>query len=326
MTDSDLRDRLVSGERRALAQAITLVESTRADHRERSRRLIADLYTKASSAVRIGLTGTPGVGKSTFIENFGLMLAEDDLKIAVLAVDPSSARTGGSILGDKTRMEKLSRHPSAFIRPSPSKAALGGVARRTREAIILCEAAGYDVILVETVGVGQSETMVSDMTDLFMLLVAPAGGDELQGVKRGIMEIADLVVVNKADGDLLLPARRTAADYAGALRLLRKRPHDPECAPSTLITSALENEGLLEVWRKLREINRWRQNHGFHETNRAKQAVHWMHFELQEGLKYSFAEHPAVAASISQIEIRVANREMVPEAAADMLLKVFRKE
>jgi LAO/AO transport system kinase len=212
-----------AGDRRALARAITLVESGRADHRDDALALL-DMLGTDKQALRIGLSGTPGVGKSTFIESFGLMLTGQGKRVAVLAVDPSSARSGGSILGDKTRMDFLARDPNAFIRPSPSQTQLGGVARRSREAVALCEAAGFDIVLIETVGVGQSETVVAQMADLFILLLAPAGGDELQGVKRGIMEMADIILVNKADGDLKAQATRTCADYAGALRLLRKRP------------------------------------------------------------------------------------------------------
>ncbi|MGJ8610488.1 MAG: methylmalonyl Co-A mutase-associated GTPase MeaB, partial [Octadecabacter sp.] len=222
-----------AGERRALARAITLVESTRADDRAKAAQLLAALGTDRQ-ALRIGLSGTPGVGKSTFIESFGKMLTGQGLRVAVLAVDPSSTRSGGSILGDKTRMDLLSRDPNAFIRPSPSQSQLGGVARRTREAIALCEAADFDVVLIETVGVGQSETAVAEMSDLFLLLLAPAGGDELQGVKRGIMETCDIILVNKADGDLKLQATRTCADYSGALRLMRKRAHDPDDFPKAL--------------------------------------------------------------------------------------------
>ena len=210
-----LAGRLIAGERRALAKAITLVESTRAGDRAAARALMAAVAPHAGGALRLGLSGTPGVGKSTFIEAFGMMLVEAGHKVAVLAVDPSSARSGGSILGDKTRMDRLSRHPGAFIRPSPAGRELGGVARRTREAIRLVEAAGFDTVIVETVGVGQSETMVAEMTDLFVLLLAPAGGDELQGVKRGIMEIADIIVVNKADGALVPVAESTRADVLG---------------------------------------------------------------------------------------------------------------
>ena len=212
-----------------------------------------------AQALRIGLSGTPGVGKSTFIEAFGLMLTAEGLRVAVLAVDPSSARSGGSILGDKTRMERLSRDPRAFIRPSPARSTLGGVARRTREAVALCEAAGFDVVLIETVGVGQSETMVAELCDLFVLLMAPAGGDELQGVKRGIMEMADLILVNKADGALKPVASRTAADYAGALRLLRRRPQDPEGFPKALIVSALTGDGLTAAWDQMQTLTDWRR-------------------------------------------------------------------
>lgn len=250
----DLKDRILAGERRALARAVTLVESSRADHRAQAAALLDALRGHGREALRIGLSGTPGVGKSTFIEAFGMMLTDAGLRVAVLAVDPSSARSGGSILGDKTRMEQLSRVPSAFIRPSPSQASLGGVARRTRAAVSLCEAAGFDVVLIETVGVGQSETMVAEMCDLFVLLLAPAGGDELQGVKRGIMEIADLILVNKADGDLRATATRTVADYAGALRLLRKRPQDPEGFPKALAVSAVEGAGIETAWAEMQNL------------------------------------------------------------------------
>ena len=209
----DLAKRIAAGERRALARGITLVESSREDHRAQAAQVLAAM-PKDRQALRIGLSGTPGVGKSTFIESFGMMLTGQGLRVAVLAVDPSSARSGGSILGDKTRMDRLARDPNAFIRPSPSQTHLGGVARRTREAVALCEGAGFDVVLIETVGVGQSETVVAQMSDLFMLLLAPAGGDELQGVKRGIMEMADIILVNKADGDLKPVAMRTRADYS----------------------------------------------------------------------------------------------------------------
>jgi LAO/AO transport system kinase len=212
---------LLAGERRALARAITLVESTRPDHREQAEALIEAILPHAGNSIRLGISGVPGVGKSTFIEAFGLHLIAAGRRVAVLAVDPSSRRTGGSILGDKTRMEALSRHDQAFIRPSPSRGTLGGVTRRTRESILLCEAAGFDVILVETVGVGQSETAVADMVDLFCLLLLPSAGDELQGIKKGIVELAELILVNKADGDTRKAAHQAVADYRAALRLLR---------------------------------------------------------------------------------------------------------
>ncbi|MFT5343992.1 MAG: LAO/AO transport system kinase, partial [Paracoccaceae bacterium] len=249
---------ILAGDRRALARAITLIESRRANHREQATKLLSQLGSKRQ-ALRIGLSGTPGVGKSTFIESFGLMLTGQGLRVAVLAIDPSSARSGGSILGDKTRMDLLARDPNAFIRPSPSQTHLGGVARRTRDVVTLCEAAGYDVVLIETVGVGQSETMVAEMSDLFVLLLAPAGGDELQGVKRGIMEIADMILVNKADGDLKPQAMRTCADYAGALRLLRKRAQDPDGFPKAMTVSALETIGLETAWEEMQALVTWRR-------------------------------------------------------------------
>lgn len=322
MDIDDLKERLLAGERRALARAITLIESTREDHRAAARDLIGGLYGKGD-AIRLGLSGTPGVGKSTFIEAFGMMLAARGLKIAVLAVDPSSARTGGSILGDKTRMEQLTRHPNAFIRPSPSQAALGGVARRTREAIILCEAAGYDVVIVETVGVGQSETMVADMTDLFLLLLAPAGGDELQGVKRGIMEIADLIVVNKADGELKSTATRTAADYRGALRLMRSRPQDPDGIPDAITVSAVEGDGLEDTWDRLSSLDAWRCEHGWRDGRRAEQAQKWLSFEIDEGLKTLFRNDASVNGVMADLRKKVASGDMAPEAAAEELLRLF---
>ncbi|TKA94074.1 methylmalonyl Co-A mutase-associated GTPase MeaB, partial [Cereibacter changlensis] len=284
MTAADLAPLIAEGDRRALARAITLVESRRADHREAALALLADLARLKRQALRIGLSGTPGVGKSTFIESFGLMLTAEGLRVAVLAVDPSSARSGGSILGDKTRMERLSREPLAFIRPSPSQTHLGGVARRTREAVALCEAAGFDIILIETVGVGQSETVVAQLCDLFLLLLAPAGGDELQGVKRGIMEMADLILVNKADGDLKPAAMRTVADYSGALHLLRRRPQDPEGFPKALPVSALADEGLAGAWAEMQALLEWRRANGHSDRRRAEQARHWFEEEVRQGL------------------------------------------
>ncbi|MGR3249270.1 MAG: methylmalonyl Co-A mutase-associated GTPase MeaB [Paracoccus sp. (in: a-proteobacteria)] len=313
----ELLEPLTQGDRRALSRAITLVESTRPDHRDRAQALIGALPDR--QALRIGLSGTPGVGKSTFIEAFGTRLTEQGLRVAVLAVDPSSARSGGSILGDKTRMELLSRNPSAFIRPTPSSAQLGGVARRTREAIRLCEAAGHDVILIETVGVGQSETLVGDMTDLFVLLLAPAGGDELQGVKRGIMEMADLILVNKADGELMSAARRTVADYAGALRLLRKRPQDPEGFPQAMPVSAATGAGLDEAWDRMRQLVDWRRDHGHFDRIRAQQARHWFLAELRAGLLAQL-DAPDAQARIDDLGQAVAAGDIAPGIAAQQVL------
>ena len=313
----DLTQALTAGNRRALSRAITLIESTRPDHRAQATALLAGLPPR--EALRIGLSGTPGVGKSTFIEAFGKMLTGQGLRVAVLAVDPSSARSGGSILGDKTRMETLARDPMAFIRPSPSRAELGGVARRTRETIRLCEAAGFDVVLVETVGVGQSETLVADMTDLFVLLLAPAGGDELQGVKRGIMEIADVILVNKADGDLRDTALRTVADYAGALRLLRKRPQDPEGFPKALPVSAVMDEGLDTAWKEMTRLNDWRHAQGHFRTRRAEQARQWFMAELRAGLLAAL-DQPETRARLRETGDSVAAGDAEPAAAAAQML------
>ncbi len=284
MGGSELAARVLAGDRRALARAITLIESSRPDHRAAALELLDRAAAAGRTALRVGLTGTPGVGKSTFIEALGRMLTGDDLRVAVLAVDPSSARSGGSILGDKTRMEGLARDPRAFIRPSPSGAVAGGVARRTREAVALCEAAGFDVVLVETVGVGQSETMVAGMTDVFVLLIAPAGGDELQGVKRGIMEMADLVLVNKADGALRPAALATLADYSGALRLMRPRPADPPGHPRVMAVSAASGAGLDAAWAAIRAIDGWRRDSGHWARRRAAQARAAFEEEVRAGL------------------------------------------
>lgn len=306
---------VIEGDRRALARAITLVESARADHRDAARALVAGVARAGRQALRIGLSGTPGVGKSTFIESFGCFLTAQGLRVAVLAVDPSSARSGGSILGDKTRMERLSRDPLAFIRPSPSQTHLGGVARRTREAVALCEAAGFDVVLIETVGVGQSETVVAEMCDLFLLLLAPAGGDELQGVKRGIMEMADLILVNKADGDLKPAALRTQADYAGALRLLRRRPQDPEGFPKAVCVSALEEAGLTGAWEDMRRLADWRRAEGHWDARRAEQARHWFEDEVRQGLLAALSGG-AARQVMARLGDAVAAGQMTPDQAA----------
>ncbi len=318
----ELAARLRAGERRALARAITLVESTLPAHRAAAQALL-DSLRDAGDSIRIGLSGAPGVGKSTFIEAFGMMLIDRGLRVAVLAVDPSSALTGGSILGDKTRMDRLARQEAAFIRPSPSGGALGGVARRTREAIALCEAAGFDVVVVETVGVGQSEVMVADMTDVFALLLAPGGGDELQGVKRGIMEIADLVVVNKADGELAAAASRTRADYAGALRLLRRRPHDPEGFPCAMSVSALAETGIAAMWDAIRALDAARRERGWRDARRRDQAARWFRFEIDEGLRAAFRADPAVAQALPGLTARVMSGAITPEAAAAEALRIF---
>src|SRR6056297_1837222 len=319
MDITELSDRIIAGDRRALARAITLIESGRADHRAQAADLMEALKDTGREAMRIRLSGTPGVGKSTFIESFGMMLTGQGLRVAVLAVDPSSARSGGSILGDKTRMERLSRDPNAFIRPSPSRSHLGGVARRTRETVALCEAAGFDVVLIETVGVGQSETVVAEMSDLFILLLAPGGGDELQGVKRGIMEMADIILVNKADGDLKPAATRTCSDYAGALRLLRKRPQDPEGFPKAMTVSALQETGLTTAWEEMQHLTQWRRDNGHFAARRAAQARFWFEAELKQSLLARLEREPmkGLVRSLGQL---VEDGAKTPSQAADEVL------
>ncbi|MGK9233174.1 methylmalonyl Co-A mutase-associated GTPase MeaB [Inquilinus limosus] len=310
--------RIRGGDRRALARAITLVESRRADHRERAEALLEALAPVAGGAVRIGISGPPGVGKSTFIEAFGLHLTGRGHRVAVLAVDPSSQRSGGSILGDKTRMELLTRDPAAFIRPSPAGATLGGVARRTRETMLLCEAAGYDVVIVETVGVGQSETAVAQMVDVFLLLLLPGAGDELQGIKRGIVEVADILVVNKADGELKGAANHAAAEYRHALALLRGTGG---WTPPVLQCSALENRGIDKVWDT---IGRFRAQMGEAlAERRAEQARSWLWRELGDGLLDALRSHPAVAAALPGLEADVVAGRLLPTAAARRLLGRF---
>ena len=311
---------ILAGERRALARAITLVESERADHRTQAEALLERLASAKREALRIGLSGTPGVGKSTFIEALGMYLIKQGKRIAVLAVDPSSARSGGSILGDKTRMNLLSREENAFIRPSPARSQLGGVARRSRDAVALCEAAGFDVVIIETVGVGQSETQVVGLSDLFLLLLAPAGGDELQGVKRGIMEIADMILVNKADGDLEGAAERTRADYAGALMLMRKRPEDPEGFPLAMCVSALTGAGLEQAVGHIQTLADWRKAQGFWATRRAEQAQGWFKEELRAGLM-ALLDTPDLQQAITRLGQDVAAGTRSPSAAAREVLR-----
>ena len=317
-----LADGVRAGDRRALGRAITLVESRRPDHQDRALALLDLLLAGAGQSVRVGISGAPGVGKSTFIEALGVELTEAGHRVAVLAVDPSSTRSGGSILGDKTRMEILSRDPAAFIRPSPSRGTLGGVARRTREAMLVCEAAGFDVVIVETIGVGQSETAVSDMVDTFLLLIAPGGGDELQGIKRGIVEIADLVVVNKADGDLAGQAKIIAADYTGALHLLR--PATKLWAPQVMTCSALEKTGIGDVWRTVEEHQEALRAGGELGRRREDQARHWMWSEVSENLILALRDNTVAAALIPKLEADVGAGKTTPGAAAQVLLDAFR--
>ena len=319
-SDDPLCAPLLAGDRRALARAITLIESTREDHRLRADALLSTLLPRTGRSTRLGITGIPGVGKSTFIERFGLELIGRGHRVAILAIDPSSKRTGGSILGDKTRMERLSRDERAFIRPSPAGTTLGGVARRTREAMLLSEAAGYDVVIVETVGVGQSETAVADMVDMFVLLLPPAGGDDLQGIKKGVVELADLLVVNKADGEFGAAANRAAADYANALRLLH--PAMAQWMPEVRTCSAVEGTGIAEVWETVGRFRAAVGEAGMAQR-RATQARAWLWNEVGETLMSALRSHPDVRRQVAPLEREVERGTLTPSAAARRLLEAF---
>ena len=321
MTTEELIAALRRGDRRALARAITLIESTRPDHRGEAERLVESLLPHTGGAVRIGISGPPGAGKSTFIERFGLDGIALGRRIAVLAVDPASKRGGGAILGDKTRMTELAKAPGAFIRPSSAGERVGGVARRTREAILLCEAAGFDTVLVETVGVGQAETAVAELVDMFVLIQQPAAGDELQGVKRGVIELADLVLVNKADGELAAAARRSAADYASAMRLLR--PPLPEWQVPVRTVSALEGTGINEVWDDVARFRAALEQSGAWSRQRAEQARVALWSEIGDSLLEHFRSAPAVAHRLATVEREVMAGTRTPAAAAHALLAAF---
>jgi LAO/AO transport system kinase len=312
------------GDRRALARAITLSESTRTDHRETAERLLEKLLPARRDGVRLGISGVPGVGKSTFIEAFGQHVIGLGHRVAVLAVDPSSKRGGGAILGDKTRMAELARSEAAFIRPSPAGRTLGGVARRTREAILLCEAAGYDIVIVETVGVGQSETAVAEMVDMFVLLLLPGGGDELQGIKRGIVELAELILVNKADGDFAKAARHAVADYRGALRLLR--PSAEAWRPEVMAVSSLTGQGIAKTWETVERHRAAMARSGERERRRAEQARAALWAELGEALLEDFRAEAGMAPRIAEAEKRVMAGATTPGVAARGLLAAFRRD
>lgn len=316
-----LANQIRSGDRRALARGITLVESTRPDHGDQAQELLATLMPHTGQAIRVGISGSPGVGKSTFIEALGNNLTRQSRRVAVLAVDPSSSLTGGSILGDKTRMEELSRNPNAFVRPSPSGASAGGVARRTRESMLLCEAAGFDVVIVETVGVGQAETAVADMTDVFVLLIQPGSGDDLQGIKRGILELADVVLVNKADGDLADAATRSAADYQHALQLLPSRTKDWQVPVKTC--SALLNTGIEHAWEVIESYVGLLKSDSSLEMRRTEQSVAWMWRAITDGLLDRLDHDPRVKARISELEQSVRSKNIPAASAAREIIDLF---
>ncbi len=304
--------------RRILAKTITLMESLRPEHRQTARQVLDGLLPFAGKAIRIGITGVPGVGKSTFIESFGLQLIEKGHKVAVLAVDPSSTRSGGSILADKTRMEKLSHHPDAFVRPSPSGGTLGGVAARTREVILICEAAGFDVVLIETVGVGQSETAVAAMADFFLVLMLAGAGDEIQGIKKGVLELADALVINKADGDNIHRAEKAQKELQAAMHLLR--PASMNWSPPVLTCSAAKNKGLDAVWETIITHRKTLEKSGELAAKRRRQAVDWMWALVDEGLKERLYSHPAVQSNLPRIETAVAQGEIEAVLAAQKVL------
>jgi LAO/AO transport system kinase len=318
---SDLARGIRVGDRATLARAITLIESKRADHRKTAHFLVQELLPLTGNAVRLGITGAPGVGKSTTIDALGTYLTGLGHKVAVLAVDPSSSRTGGSILGDKTRMAQLAMDPKAFVRPSPASGTLGGVAAKTRETMLLCEAASYDVVMVETVGIGQSETAVADMTDFFLVMMLPGSGDELQGLKKGIVELADMIAVNKADGDNIARARLAAADYRAALNILS--PHSENWSPPVLTYSALTGNGIADLWAQVLAHKVKMTETGELAVRRREQQVKWMWTMLEERLSARLRSDPSVRAKLRHAEAAVAAGKLAPTLAVEEIAQLL---
>ncbi len=317
---NDLIKGILKKDKTSLSRAITLVESTTINHQNQARKIIEACLPHANKSIRIGVTGVPGVGKSTFIEQFGKLIAQKNLRVAVLAVDPSSSISGGSIMGDKTRMEDLVKEPNAFIRPSASGDSLGGVARNTREAIILCEAAGYDVILIETVGVGQSETVVHSMTDFFLLLKLAGAGDELQGIKRGIIEMADSIVINKADGDNMTAAKLAKTEFNRALHLYPDKGNN--WVPKTLTCSALNNNGVSDIWELIKNYISITKENGYFQQKRNEQNKYWMLQTIENTLKSDFYNHPKIKEELKKQIVLIGENKVTPFEAANYLLTI----
>lgn len=315
-------DGILSGDRVMLGRAITLIESRLKEDQELAQEVLQRIMPHTGNAFRIGITGVPGVGKSSFIEVFATALAEEGKKIAVLAIDPSSPKTKGSIMGDKTRMEQLASHPNAFVRPSPAGETLGGVARKTRETMLLCEAAGFEIIIVETVGVGQSETAVQSMTDFFLLLMLAGAGDELQGIKKGIMEMADLVVITKVDGENVAQAQRAKQEYTTALHLFRTEK--PDWSPSVLTCSAVTKEGFEEVWQLISTYRQKMTENGWLHHQRTIQNLEWMHSSIKEFLLDEFYQHPKMSCVLQAMEKEVREQQTPPLLAAKKLWETFK--
>jgi len=314
---------ILSGDITLLSKAVTLIESSKTGHQQVAREIVAGCLPHSGNSIRIGITGVPGVGKSTFIEALGRIITKNRGKLAVLAVDPTSERSKGSILGDKTRMEQLAADRNAYIRPSPSAGSLGGVARKTRETIVLCEAAGFDHIFIETVGVGQSETAVHSMSDFFLLLMLSGAGDELQGIKRGIMEMADLIAINKADGSNVSKADMARLNYKNALHMFS--PKESAWDPSVMTCSALNKTGINEIWKKIEEYWQLSLNNGYFIKNRNFQSVYWMHETIEEEIKGGFYNNPEIKKRISELEDGLSNSEISSYDAAKELLKIYAK-
>ncbi len=318
LTLQDYAEGVRSGDRVMLARAITLIESKREEHHALSQELLQSLLSDTGKAYRVGITGVPGVGKSTAIDQLGTNLTASGHKVAVLAVDPSSTRSGGSVLGDKTRMPRLAQDESAYVRPSPTSGTLGGVTRKTRETLALCEAAGFDVVLVETVGVGQSETAVAEMVDFFLALMLPGAGDELQGIKKGIIEIADMIAINKADGDNVTRAKTAASVYRAALNIIAST--SPNWSPPVITISGLENLGLDEMWNAIERHRKTLTRSGEYEERRQAQAVKWMHDMLEDRLKASLRANQKVAMRLPEIEAQIRDGKLTPALGVEEIL------